>query len=249
MNTIAFINQKGGVAKTTTAAAVGADLRRRGYRVLFVDLDAQRSLSSIVRASADGNTAYEVLKGAVPAIEAIQATEQGDIIAAAKGLVAENLIEKRVGREYRLKKALEPLQSLYDYCLIDCPPALSIITYNALTASTGCIIPCQADILSLEALDDLQETVDDIREYSNPDLALCGIVITRYSDRAILSKDLATLIERKAEEMGTKVYATRIREGIAIKEAQAMREDIFSYAPKSKAAVDYKALTNEILEG
>lgn len=249
MEIISFINQKGGVAKTTTVSAVGSSLRQRGYRVLFVDLDAQRSLSSIMRASADRYTAYEVLKGAVPASEAIQATEQGDIIAAAKGLVAENLIEKRVGREYRLRKALEPLHELYDYCLIDCPPALSIITYNALTASTGCIIPCQADILSLEALDDLQETVADIREYSNPGLALHGIVITRYSDRAILSKDLATLIERKAAEIGTRVYQTRVREGIAIKEAQAMREDIFSYAPKSKAAADYKALTLEILEG
>ena len=249
METIAFINQKGGVAKTTTVAAVGAELRRRGFRVLFIDLDAQRSLSNIMRASANGYTAYEVLKGAAPAIEAIQATEQGDIIAAAKGLVAENLVEKRVGREYRLRKALEPLQSHYDYCLIDCPPALSIITYNALTASTGCIIPCQADILSLEALDDLQETVADIREYSNTGLTLRGIVITRYSDRAILSRDLATLIERKAAEMGSKVYSTRIREGIAIKEAQAMREDLFSYAPKSKAAADYKALTSEILEG
>ena len=249
METIAFINQKGGVAKTTTVAAVGAELRRRGYRVLFVDLDAQRSLSSIMRAGADGITAYEVLKGVAPATQAVQATEQGDIIAAAKGLVAENLMEKRVGREYRLKKALEPLQGAYDYCLIDCPPALSIITYNALTAATGCIIPCQADILSLEALDDLQETVADIREYSNTGLNICGVAITRYSDRAILSKDLATLIERKAAEMGTKVYNTRIREGIAIKEAQAMREDIFSYAPKSNAAADYKALTSEILEG
>jgi chromosome partitioning protein len=126
---------------------------------------------------------------------------------------------------------------------------LGILTINALTAATSCLIPAQADKLSLQAVEQFKGTLEVIKKYTNPLLTVKGIVITRYNGRAIISREYSEMLQEVAESLNTVLYTTRIRECIALKEAQAMQEDIFSYAPNSNAAKDYKALINEIIKG
>lgn len=248
MESIAVINQKGGVAKTTTAHAIAAGLAKEGYRVLMVDLDGQQSLTTVTGAKAGGYTALEILTRKAKAAQAVVRTDSGDIIPASDGLGAADTLLKETGREYRLKEALKPVSKEYDYCVIDCPPSLGILTINALTAATTCIVPAQADFLSLQAIGQLQQTLKAVRSYTNRDLKVKGIVITRYSSRAVLSRDAVDMIEAKAMDLNTKVFETKIRECVSLKEAQAVRQSIFDYAPRSNGAKDYKALIAEIIK-
>jgi chromosome partitioning protein len=245
---LAIINQKGGVGKSTTAAAIGAGLILKGHKVLYIDLDAQGNLTFNMGIGAAAISSLEVLTGTAPAREAIRRTASGDIIPASPALAGADSIITATGKEYRLKEALEPLHSLYDYIVIDTPPALGILTVNALTACTGAIIPAQADAYSLQGIAMLGQTVDTVRKYCNRALTIKGIVLTRYNSRAVLSRDMAELISQTATQLHTKLYTSTIRECTALKEAQAVQQDIFTYAPRSNAATDYKALVAEILE-
>lgn len=250
MQIIAIANQKGGVAKTTTTLAIGAGLARKGYKVLFVDLDAQTNLSYVMEADATGltgRTSLDVMEGRASASDAIQHTRHGDIIAASPALAGADAVLTQVGKEYRLKEALEVLSPLYDFILLDTPPALGILTVNALTACNGCIIPAQADIYSLQGISQLYNTLQTVKKYCNPSLKVLGILLTRFNARAIISREAAEMIAQAADQMGSRLYTARIRECTAIKEAQACREDIFTYAPHSNAAADYAALIDEIL--
>jgi len=250
--TIAVIAQKGGVGKTSTAQAIGVGLSKyNAARVLFIDTDAQGNLSRSMEADYSGTTggdALEVLTGRATVEESIQHTPHGDIVAATPALSGadrEPTLSK-VGREYRLRKALEAVSGLYDVCIVDTPPALSILTVNALTAADRVIIPAQADDYSLEALERLSETLETVKAYCNPSLQVDGVLLTRFNSRTVLSREIAEMIEQAAERMGTRLYQTRIRECTAVKEAQALREDIYSYSPRSNAARDYKALLEEL---
>lgn len=250
MQIIAIANQKGGVAKTTTTLAIGAGLARKGYKVLFVDLDAQTNLSYVMEADATGltgRTSLDVMEGRASASDAIQHTRHGDIIAASPALAGADAVLTQVGKEYRLKEAMEPLAPMYDFILLDTPPALGILTVNALTACNGCIIPAQADIYSLQGISQLYNTLQTVKKYCNPSLKVLGILLTRFNARAIISREAAEMIAQAADQMGSRLYTARIRECTAIKEAQACREDIFTYAPHSNAAADYAALIDEIL--
>ena len=245
---LAIINQKGGVGKSTTAAALGAGLILKGYRVLYIDLDAQGNLTFNMGAGASALSSLEMLTGTATAEEAIRHTEQGDIIPASPALAgADNLITT-TGKEYRLKEALEPLYKLYDYIVIDTPPALGILTVNALTACTGAIVPAQADAWSLQGITQLNGTIQTVKKYCNPALKVKGIVLTRFNSRAVVSRDMQELIAQTASALNTKLYKTTIRECTALKEAQAVQQDIYSYAPRSNATADYKALVAEIIE-
>lgn len=248
MRIIAIANRKGGVGKSTTAAALVSGLTLKGYRVLAVDLDAQRNLTSTMSARVDSKTALGVLTGDITAKEAIRKTESGDIIPASKSLSGADAILTETGKEYRLKEALEPVKGLYDYCIIDSPPALGILTVNALTAANSVIIPAQADIYSLEGIEDLQETIQPVRKYCNPTLEIQGILLTRYSPRSILSRDVTTLAEQLAEQLETSLFKATIREAVAVKEAQISQQNLFTYAPKAKVTEDYKAFIEEFLE-
>lgn len=246
MYSIAVINQKGGVGKSTTALAIGAGLILKGYRVLFIDLDAQGNLSYTLRASTQGYNAMGVLQRPETATEEIQRTEQGDIIASSPALAGADTVITETGKEYRLKEALEHCSGNYDYCVIDTPPALGILTVNALTACNGVIIPAQADVYSLQGISQLNGTLQTVKKYCNPELEIMGIVLTRYNARSIISREVAEMIEETALQLNTKVYTTKIRECTALKEAQAVQRNIFSYAPRSNATADYKALVAEI---
>lgn len=248
MRVIAIANRKGGVGKSTTAAALVSGLTLKGYRVLAVDLDAQRNLTSTMSARVDSKTSLGVLTGDITAKEAIRKTESGDIIPASKSLSGADAILTETGKEYRLKEALEPVKEWYDYCIIDSPPALGILTVNALTAANSVIIPAQADIYSLEGIEDLQETIQPVRKYCNPTLEIQGILLTRYSPRSILSRDVTTLAEQLAEQLETSLFKATIREAVVVKEAQISQQSLFTYAPKAKVTEDYKAFIEEFLE-
>ena len=262
LETIAIINQKGGVGKSTTAAAVGAGLILKGYRVLFIDLDAQGNISHTLRANPNSSGIMamlqepEIVEQAIEELPTAAITGNKErkgaaavygIIASSNRLAAADTLLDSVGKEYRLKEALELIAPLYDYCIIDTPPALGILTVNALTAATAAIVPAQADIYSLQGIAQLSNTVNTIKKYCNPELAILGIVLTRYNGRAIISRELAELISSTAAKLNTKAYSTKIRECTAIKESQAVRECIYTYAPKSNAAADYTALLSEII--
>ena len=249
--TIAIINQKGGVGKSTTAAAIGAGLSLKGFRVLHIDLDAQGNLSYTLGADATGLTgisALEVLEGRTDAKSAIQHTQQGDIISSSPALAGADTVLTAVGKEYRLKEAMEAVSALYDYIILDTPPALGVLTVNALAACNGCIIPAQADMYSLQGIQQLYGTLQTVRKYCNPSLKVMGILLTRYNGRAVISRDVAEMLEGMASQMESKLYKSRIRECTALKEAQAVKQDIFSYAPRSNASADYRALVDEIIE-
>lgn len=245
---LVIANQKGGAGKTTTAAALAAGLSLKGYKVLSIDLDAQGNFSYTAQADPDKPSALDVLTGDASAVQAIQHTPAGDIIASSPGLAGADAFISKTGKEYRLKEALEPVKGSYDFIVIDTPPALGILTVNALTACDRVIIPAQADIFSLQGVGQLFETVEPVKKYCNAKLAIDGILLTRYSPRAILSRDAAALAVKMAQQMGTRVYTTTIREGIAMKEAQISRESIFSYAPTSKVAQDYARFIDEFTE-
>lgn len=242
------INQKGGVGKSTTAAALGAGLILKGYRVLHIDLDAQGNLTFCMGAGAAALSSLEVLTGTATAADAIRHTDNGDIIPASPALAGADALITATGKEYRLREALEPLHDLYDYIVIDTPPALGILTINALTACTGAIIPSQADVFSLQGIAMLGQTISTVRKYCNRDLKVKGIVLTRFNSRAVLSRDMADLINQTAQQLQTRLYHTKIRECTALKEAQAVQDNIFAYAPKSNAAADYRDLVAEIIE-
>lgn len=248
MEIIAITAQKGGVGKTTTASAIGAGLRLRGYRVLFIDLDPQGNLTYTLRANEQSYNALGVLEKPGTIKKEIQTTEAGAILASTPLLVQADRTITQVGKEYRLKEALALLKDDYDYCIIDTPPALSILTINALTACSYVIIPAQADIYSLQGISQLNSTIETVKKYCNPDLYIKGILITRYNQRIIIRREATNMLENTAKELNTKVFKSKIREATALVEAQALRQNIFDYAPRSNASKDYKKLIDEILE-
>ena len=246
---IAVINQKGGVGKSTTALAIGAGLSLKGYSVLFIDLDAQGNLSYTLGADTKGYNAMGVLERPETAKEEIQHTPQGDIIASSPKLAGADKLLEETGKEYRLKEALESLQGAYDYIIVDTPPALGILTINALTACTGAIIPAQADIYSLQGIGQLNSTIETVKKYCNPSLSIMGIVITRFTGRSIIRREAAEMLEHTAHQLHTKLLSSKIRECAALVEAQATKQNMYSYAPRSNATADYKALVDEIIKG
>jgi chromosome partitioning protein len=247
MKTITISTQKGGAGKTTTAQALAQGLAKKGYKTLLIDLDGQQAgLTSIMGANISGLTTYEVLKGECPIMDAIQHTPQGDIIPRSPKL--ERLeTELRARREDRLAIAMENLKG-YDYVVIDTPPASGVLVDNALTVSDGVIIPAQADVMSLYALEQFIKAVNDIVKYTNPDLKILGILITRYNSRGALTKQIIETLEVRADNLGTTVYRTKIRECIAIKEDQASQVNLFDRSGKYNSVKDYNAFTNEVLK-
>ena len=248
MQTVAIAQQKGGTGKSTTAAAIGAGLAKQGRRVLFIDLDPQANLTYILRARG-GATTLDVLTGKTDAATAAQQidTMPGAAIIPGTGYLAgADATIAGARREYRLTDALGALATVYDVCVVDTPPALGILTANALTAADRVIIPCLPDALSIQALGQIADTIRAIQATSNPRLQIAGVLLTRYTPRQVLSRDTAGILEAAAAKIGTRLLHTRIRETVSLREAQAMGQDIFTYAPRSAGAQDYSQLIKEI---
>ena len=248
MQVIAVINQKGGVGKSTTSLSIGAGFTLKGYKVLYIDLDAQGNLSYTLKASNNGCNAMKVLQNPETIRKEIKTTLQGDVIASSPSLSGADSLLIETGKEYRLKESLEFISDLYDYVIIDTPPSLGILTINALTASDGVLVPSCADIYSLQGIMQLKGTIETVRKYCNNSLKILGIILTRYNSRTIISREVTEMLEQMARQLNTKLYRIKIRECTAIKESQVMRKSIFEYAPKSNASSDYKALVEEIIK-
>ena len=247
MKVITVATQKGGVGKTTTALALTAGLTERGYKTLLADVEGQRNASLTVGTQSDKPTVLEVLTGEATAREAITENLIGDFISGNKRL---SLIDKLIDEERQytaLRDALKPLNRSYDYCIIDTPPALGTLTLNALTASDFVIVPCEADLYSLQGLTDLAETIEAVRAGTNKKLKTLGILLTKHSTRYTLSKELQETLEQLTTAFNTRVFDTYIRYSQKCREAQFKPQGLLKYAPRSTVAQDYRALTDEIL--
>lgn len=247
MRIISVANQKGGTAKTSTAHALVTGAAYKGKRSLAIDFDPQGNLSFIMGADANRAGAYELMKQQAQAAQIVQYTSQGDIIPASLNLAAADTeFSGKPGRDFFLQAALEPLQDDYDVVVIDTPPTLGTLLVNALTASDEVIIPMNADILSLQGLYQLAETINQVKSFCNKGLKVTGILLTRYSGRTVLARDIKETIEAKCAELGIPLLNTVIRDGVAVREAQTTQESLFAYAPNSNPAKDYLQLFDEI---
>ena len=246
MKTVAIINQKGGVGKTTTALALGAGLSARGKKVLFVDLDPQGNLTYALGGDPAAAGVMELLTNTAPD-RTVQTAPGGSLLSASPALAGADAVLTATGKEYRLKEGLAGLSEKYDWAVIDTPPALGVLTVNALTAAGGAVVPAQADIFSLQGIAQLSRTVEAVRQYCNPGLKILGILLTRHSGRSVLGRDLAEVIDRTARQLGTRLFKSPVREAVAVREAQAERRELFGYAPKSNAALDYQAFVDEFM--
>lgn len=248
---ITVTNRKGGVAKTTTSQNMGFWLARSGKKTLFIDLDAQSNLTLITGASAKGKKSSDVLLDPSCVKEAIEKIADNLwIIPSGEELsTVGEILSTKVGKEYRLREALSRIKGDYDYIIIDTPPALDFLTINAFTATDRIVIPAKADTLSLYALHELSSILETVRKYTNPDFIISGILYVEYNPRTILTKDLTKIMEDTCKTLGTKLFNSKIRASVIIKEAQAKKSDIFSYAPDSKIAKDYEYFMEEFLNG
>lgn len=252
MKVITLSNQKGGVAKTTTSEALASGLGQVGYKVIAVDLDPQCNLS--LGSGSDilsmNQTLYDVFKGAAELPDLIQKTGLGyDLITGGLTLAGADMDFTQTGREFMLKEALDSIREDYDFCIIDTPPTLGILTVNALTASDSVIIPLTADLYSIQGLSQLNLLIQRVRKYSNRELKISGLLITIHDERTNVSKALMEKINQAAEGLGTKVFSQPIRRSVAVRESQTLMVDLFTEAPKANATVDYLLFIDEFMKG
>lgn len=243
---IAFTNQKGGVGKTTTACAMCGGLASKGKKVLAIDLDPQGNLSFSLGAEDEEITIHDVMTGKVSIHEAITTTDTCDVIPSNILLSGIELELTQVGREYVLKDKIAPVLRFYDYIIIDTPPALSILTINAYACANELIIPMTAEILSLQGISQIKNTIVAVKKYYNKKLNLRGILLTKYNKRMQLCCEVEEMATVVASQLSTCVLKTKISNCIAIAEAPAHKQTIFRYSPRSAGAKDYMKLINEL---
>jgi chromosome partitioning protein len=246
--TVACANQKGGVGKTTTVVNLGSYLALAGERVLIVDLDPQCNATSGLGLDRDAieRSIYDAVLEGVAIDELILPgpTDRLDVVPSAIALAGAELeLAPMEGRERRLARQLAGIADRYDYVLIDCPPALGLLTVNALTAADAVLIPLQCEYYALEGLTQLLATLDLVRDNLNPDLAVSGIVLTMYDARTNLSADVATEARRHLDGL---VFDTVIPRSVRLSEAPSHGLPIQRYSPDSTGAIAYAALATEV---
>jgi len=243
---IAFANQKGGVAKTTTTLNLAAAFVEEGHRVLCVDMDPQGNLtmSQGINPDAVEQSMFDVLVHDLPMREIIRAREV-DLACASIDLAgAEIAMSTRIGRERSLEKALRPIREDYDFVCIDTPPSLGLLTINALTAADKVIVPVQCEYLSMRGLIQLQNTLAMIRENLNPDVDIAGILPTMVDTRTLHAKEAIEILE---ENFGDQLFGARIRKTIRFAEAPVKGMSVLKYDPSGTAADAYRQLAKEVL--
>jgi chromosome partitioning protein len=245
---IAFANQKGGVAKTTTTLNLGVALKELGHRVLLVDLDPQGNLTMSQGMNPDAieRSMFDVLVHRVPISDVIQTVEVDIAVSSIDLAGAELALSALIGRERALDKALVEVRDRYDFVLLDTPPSLGLLTINAFVAAQGVIVPVQCEYLSLRGLVQLENTLAMVRENLNPHVRVEGIVPTMYDGRTLHAREAIEILE---EHFGDLVYETRIRKTIRYAEAPVKGSSVLRYDPTGPAAQAYRDLAKEVLDG
>ncbi len=242
-----FVNQKGGVGKTTSAINIGAYLAVAGKKVLLVDFDSQGNMSQGVGVSKDKPTIYELLADQVEAKDAVKHTpvEGLDAISASIDLsgAAIELVDQE-NREFFLKNALEPLKAQYDYILIDCPPSLGILTLNGLAAADAVLIPMQCEYFALEGITLLLQTVKKVQKSINPNLIIGGIFFTMYDSRTRLAQDVVMQVKSYFKDV---VFNSIIPRNVRLSEAPSHGQPICLYDPNCLGAKSYQKLAEEVI--
>jgi chromosome partitioning protein len=245
---IAFANQKGGVAKTTTTLNLAVAFKEQGFEVLTVDLDPQGNLTMSQGMDPDQveRSMYDVLVHSMPVEDVIHRAEVDVAVSSIDLAGAELALSSMIGRERALQKALLPVRNRYDYILIDTPPSLGLLTINALTASDSVIVPVQCEYLSLRGLVQLENTLSMIRENLNPVVEIRGILPTMFDSRTVHSREA---IEMLKENFGDLVFETRIKKTVRYAEAPVEGSSVLKYDSSGPAAKAYRDLAKEVLNG
>ena len=245
---IAFANQKGGVAKTTSTLNLAVAFAEQGKRVLAIDLDPQGNLTMSQGLNPDTieRSMYDVLVHRLPIEQIIHHGEIDLAVASIDLAGAELALSSMIGRERALEKALQPIKPAYDFVVIDTPPSLGLLTINALVAANGVIVPVQCEYLSLRGLVQLENTLSMIRENLNPSVGIEGILPTMYDSRTLHSREALEILE---ENFGDLVVKTRIRKTIRYAEAPVKGTSILKYDPTGSAAEADRELAKEVLNG
>ncbi len=243
---IAFANQKGGVAKTTTTLNLAVAFAESGYRVLCIDMDPQGNLTMSQGIDPDKveKSLYDVLVNDMPISEVIQHREIDIAVSSIDLAGAEIAMSTKIGRERSLEKALKEVSGDYDFVCIDTPPSLGLLTINALTAATRVIVPVQCEYLSMRGLVQLQNTLKMIQENLNPDVKIEGILPTMLDSRTVHAKEAVEILE---ENFGELVFKSRIRKAIKFAEAPVKGSSVLKYDPEGNAASYYRELAREVL--
>jgi chromosome partitioning protein len=247
---VAIANQKGGVGKTTTAINLSAALALRGKPTLLIDLDPQaNSTMSFLDMPQAARGMYDAIADASVSIEdVILPSPVENLYVAPSRIALAKLEAKLVGEldaHFRLKDKLDPIRKKYPNIVIDCPPALGLLTVNALVAATHLLIPIQSSYFALEGTDDLLETIEKVRARPNPALRILGVVITMHDKRTALARDIRSQIQKV---FGGKVFKTVITKSVRLEESPAYKESIFTFAPDSPGATEYYRLCEEVID-
>ncbi|WP_282036295.1 ParA family protein [Saccharicrinis aurantiacus] len=242
MAIISFINQKGGVGKTTTAVCLAAALSSKNFKVLLIDLDGQCNASASLGINNAEVTSYSVFKGEDIVITPIN--ENLFLLPSSLNVNSLELELNEVGKEQILGEILEPIKEQFDFILLDCSPNLGLISINALVASNYYIVPLLPHHLSVQGVSKLLEVAEKVKRRINPQLELGGFVLSQFSTRKVLHQNTAEVIQ---SHFGNKLFDTVIRENISLAEAPSFGKSIFEYAPKSNGAIDYMNLSKELI--